>query len=114
MDRVAGLTSRDPPVGLVYIDGDAAYNDGDGTGVLYVTGDMTMNGHFTYRGLIYVEGNLHLNGQAWILGGLIVNGMTEIKLANGTASVFYSSDMISEAASSSDGSFQRLSWRELP
>ena len=103
-----------PPVGLVYIDGDAAYNDGDGTGVLYVTGDMTMNGHFTYRGLIYVEGNLHLNGQAWILGGLIVNGITEIKLANGTASVFYSSDMIAEAASNSDGSFQRISWRELP
>ena len=108
------VSQPNPPVGLVYIDGDAAYNDGDGTGVLYVTGDMTMNGHFTYRGLIYVEGNLHLNGQAWILGGLIVNGITEIKLANGTASVFYSSDMISQAASSSDGSFQRLSWRELP
>ncbi len=73
-----------------------------------------MNGNFTYRGLVYVEGDLQINGGAWVLGGLIVKGITDIKLANGTASVFYSSEMISQAASSAGGSFQRLSWREVP
>lgn len=103
-----------PPTGLVYINGSASYHGGDGTGVLYVTGNLTVNGNFTYRGLIYVEGDLQINGGAWILGALIVKGNTTIKLANGTASVFYSSDMISQAASSAGGDFQRLSWRELP
>jgi Tfp pilus assembly protein PilX len=108
------VSQPDPPEGLVYIDGSAAYNGGDGQGVLYVTGNLTMNGNFTYRGLIYVEGDLQINGGAWMLGGLIVKGITEVKLANGTASVFYSSEMISQAASTAGGNFQRLSWRELP
>ncbi len=108
------VSPPDPPTGLVYINGSAAYNGGDGQGVLYVTGDLRLNGNFTYRGLIYVEGDLQINGGAWVLGGLIVKGITEVKLANGTASVFYSSEMISQAASSAGGSFQRLSWREVP
>jgi Tfp pilus assembly protein PilX len=108
------VSPPDPPMGLVYINGSAAYNGGDGQGVLYVTGNLVMNGNFTYRGLIYVEGDLQINGGAWVLGGLIVKGITEVKLANGNASVFYSSEMISQAASSAGGSFQRLSWREIP
>jgi Tfp pilus assembly protein PilX len=102
-----------PPLGLVYIDGDAAYHGGDGEGLLYVTGDMTINGTFTYRGLIYVEGDLHLNGDTWILGGLIVKGTTTVKLANGNAAVLYSADAIAEAIARATGSFTRLSWREL-
>ena len=109
----APVSPPQPPLGLVYIDGDAAYHGGDGEGLLYVTGDMTINGTFTYRGLIYVEGDLHLNGDTWILGGLIVKGTTTVKLANGNAAVLYSSDMIAEAAAMAGGSFTRLSWREL-
>jgi Tfp pilus assembly protein PilX len=106
-------TPPQPPDGLVYIDGDAAYHGGDGEGLLYVTGDLTINGTFTFRGLIYVEGDLHLNGDSWILGGLIVKGTTTVKLANGNAAVLYGSDMISEAISRASGMFMRLSWREL-
>jgi hypothetical protein len=73
-----------------------------------------MNGDLTCCGLISVEGDLQINGGAWIPGGLIVKGTTEVKPANGTASVFYSSEMISQAASSAGGNFQRLSWREIP
>ena len=103
----------DPPVGLVHIDGDAAYHDGDGTGLLYVTGDLVLNGHFTYRGLVYVEGDLQINGQAWVLGGVIVKGTTTMRLATGTAEVYYSSGAISEAISQASGRFTRLSWREV-
>jgi Tfp pilus assembly protein PilX len=107
------VAQPNPPLGLVYIDGNAAYHGGDGTGILYVDGDLTVNGNFTYRGLIYVTGDLQINGGAWVLGGIIVEGKTTIKLANGTADVYYSSDMISEAASEASGNFTRLSWREL-
>jgi hypothetical protein len=108
------VSPPNPPEGLVYINGSAAYHGGDGQGVLYVTGNLVMNGNFTYRGLIYVEGDLQINGGAWVLGGLIVKGITEVKLANGTAAVLYSSEMISQAASAAGGNFQRLSWREVP
>ena len=107
------VSRPDPPVGLVHIDGDAAYHDGDGTGLLYVTGDLTLNGHFTYRGLVYVEGDLQINGQAWVLGGVIVKGTTTMRLATGTAEVYYSSGAISEAISQASGRFTRLSWREV-
>ncbi len=106
-------TPPNPPDGLVHIDGDAAYHGGDGTGLLYVTGDLTINGNFTYRGLIYVEGDLHINGGAWVLGGIICKGTTTIKLANGQADVYYSSEMIEQALSQASGSFTRLSWREI-
>jgi Tfp pilus assembly protein PilX len=107
------VAQPNPPLGLVYIDGNAAYQGGDGTGILYVDGDLTINGNFTYRGLVYVTGDMQINGGAWMLGGIIVEGKTTIKLANGTADVYYSSDMISEAASQASGNFTRLSWREL-
>ena len=107
------VSRPDPPVGLVHIDGDVAYHDGDGTGLLYVTGDLTLNGHFTYRGLVYVEGDLQINGQAWVLGGVIVKGNTTVRLATGTAKVFYSSETISEEISRASGRFTRVSWHEV-
>ena len=45
---------------------------------------------------------------------MIVEGTVDIKLANGTADILYSSDAISQALSTADGAFQRLSWREIP
>ncbi len=108
------VSPPNPPLGLVFINGDVSYQGGDGTGLLYVKGDMTVNGNFTYRGLIYVEGDLKINGTTWILGGMIVQGSTEIKIANGTCDVLYSSEMIEQAISSAGGQFVRLSWREIP
>jgi Tfp pilus assembly protein PilX len=107
-------TPPDPIIGPVYIDGDAAYHGGSGEGVLYVNGDLTINAGFTFRGLIYVEGDLKLNGHCWVLGAIIVKGATEVKIANGTADVYYSADMIAQAAGYAAGNFTRFSWRELP
>lgn len=89
-----------------------AIHGGDGEGLLYVDGDLTLNSTFTYRGLIYVEGDLKMNGQAWVLGGLIVKGRSSIK-QNGGSTILYSSDAISQALAKYGGTFVTLSWREV-
>lgn len=108
------------PQGIFYYDNNGTVGDqsanlgihgGDGEGLLYIDGDLTMNSQTTYRGLIYVEGDLKLNGQAWILGGLIVKGKTSIKM-NGGATILYSSEAITRALSRYGGQFVTLSWRE--
>jgi Tfp pilus assembly protein PilX len=104
----------DPANGIYYVDQDVAYHGGSGSGLLYVEGDLTINAGFNYTGVIYVKGDVKINGHAWILGAMIVEGTVDITLANGTAQILYSSDAISQALSTADGSFQRLSWRELP
>ena len=106
--------------GLVYIDGDqimgnqstgASFHSATGEGMLYVDGDLTLNAGFQYTGLIYVEGDLKLNGQAWILGGMVVRGITTIKM-NGGATILYSSEAISQKLSQYAGQFTTISWRE--
>lgn len=107
--------------GIYYIDnntipGDQSKNvgiqGGDGEGLLYVDGDLSVNAQFYYRGLIYVEGDLTMNGQAWVLGGVIVKGRSTIR-QNGGATILYSSDAITRALAKYGGQFVTLSWREL-
>lgn len=109
------------PDGVYYIDDNGTTQDHSwsgsaggttGSGMLYVDGNLTMNSGFNYRGLIYVEGDIKLNGHAWILGGLIVKGDTDIKI-NGGATVLYSADAIAQSIAKTKGSFVTLSWREL-
>jgi PilX N-terminal len=111
-----------PPRGVYYLDnngvqgdgtGSFAYHGGDGEGMLYVDGDLTINGNFTYRGLIYVEGNTQINGTFWCLGGLIVKGKTRIRQANGSAGLLYSSEAIQQALQKYGGSLVAISWKEL-
>ena len=108
------------PHGIFYFDDNTILADqsaavgihgGDGEGLLYVDGDLTLNSMFTYRGLVYVEGDLLLNGQAWILGGLIVKGKSSVKM-NGGATILYSSEAITRALARYGGQFVTLSWRE--
>ena len=107
--------------GIIYLDNDGtaqnqsgsfAYHGASGEGLMYVDGDLTLNSTFVYRGLIYVEGDLKMNGQAWILGGLVVRGRSEIR-QNGGATILYSSDAISRALARYGGQFVTLSWREV-
>ncbi len=108
--------------GIIYLDNDNiaqnmsgsfAFHDVTGEGLLYVDGDLILNSTFIYRGLIYVEGDLQMNGIAWILGGLIVHGRSEIR-QNGGATILYSGDAISRALARYGGQFVTLSWREVP
>jgi len=71
-----------------------------------------LNGNFTYRGMIYCEGDLTINGNCWILGGLVVNGTTAVKIANGSAIVLYSGDTISQKISKYGGNLRTIAWRE--
>ncbi|MBI5709888.1 MAG: hypothetical protein HZC42_06225 [Candidatus Eisenbacteria bacterium] len=120
---VGAPTSNPPadPRGIIYVDNNSttqdqsatcAYHGGDGEGLLYVDGDMTINGDFTYRGMIYIEGDLKINGTCWILGGLIVRGKTTIKIANGNGTILYSNDAIQQNVSRYGGQLVTLSWRE--
>ncbi|TMQ70447.1 MAG: hypothetical protein E6K80_08460 [Candidatus Eisenbacteria bacterium] len=111
------------PNGIIYLDnntthqdqsGTFAYAGGNGEGFLYVDGDLTINGNFTYRGLIYVEGDLKVNGNTWILGGLVVKGKSRVKLANGSFVVLYSRDAVQQDVSKYGGQFMTLAWRETP
>lgn len=107
--------------GIYYVDDNAVPGDqskdigihgGEGEGLLYVDGDLTINAQFYYRGLIYVEGDLKMNGQAWVLGGIIVKGRTTVR-QNGGATILYSSEAIARALARYGGQFVTLSWREL-
>ena len=109
------------PKGIYYLDnngvsqdatGDFKYNGGTGEGLLYVDGDLAINGNFVFRGLVYVEGDLKINGTCWILGGLIVQGKARIKIANGDCTVLYSEEAISQNIAKYGGQFVTLSWRE--
>jgi hypothetical protein len=111
----------DPPLGIVHVDNNGTAQDksakcaihgGDGEGFLYVDGDVSINGDFTYKGLIYVEGDLKINGTCWVLGGIIVKGKTTIKIANGDCCILYSSDSIVENITKYGGQFVTLSWIE--
>jgi len=111
-----------PPRGIYHLDhngirGDAtgnfSYSGGDGEGMLYVDGDLSLTGNFSYRGLIYVEGDVKVNGTVWVLGGVIVKGLTTVKHANGNMTVLYSSDAIQQALQKHGGSMVAISWKEL-
>jgi len=112
-----------PPTGIIYLDNNStsqdqsgawAYQGGDGEGLLYADGDLTLNGNFSFRGMIYVEGDLMINGDAWILGSIICRGHTVIKLANGNLVVLYSHDAITQnIARHAASQFANLSWREI-
>ena len=110
-------------VGITYLDnntthqdasGNFSMNGGNGEGFLYIDGDVTINGGFTFRGMVYVEGDLHFNGNAWILGGLVVKGKGRVSIANGSSVVLYSADAIQQSIAKYGGQFMTLSWRELP
>lgn len=109
------------PNGVYYIDDDGTaqnqsasihLNGGSGEGMLYIDGDLHINGNFVYKGLVYVEGDFAINGTCWILGGIIVKGISDIKVANGTCDVLYSKDAIEQNISRYGGQFVTLSWLE--
>jgi Tfp pilus assembly protein PilX len=110
------------PNGIYYLDnnnvkqdlsGSWAFNGGNGDGFLYCDGDLQLNGNFTYKGMIYCEGDLKINGNIWILGGLVVNGKTVVKIANGSATILYSSDAIQQTLTKYGGNMRMLTWREF-
>jgi len=116
----------DPPTGIYYLDNDAirqngylnsssgawSFNGGDGEGLLYCDGDLTLNGSFTYKGMLYVEGDLKINGNCWILGGLVVKGKTTVKISNGSAVILYSAEAMQQQITKYGGNIRTIAWKE--
>jgi hypothetical protein len=90
--------AADPQDGITYVDnaggGDAMWNNGAGTGLLYVTGDLTTSGNFTWRGLIYVEGDYTIVGTPSIIGAVMVRGASDWAFSGGNPCILFSSEAL--------------------
>jgi hypothetical protein len=94
--RDVGVT--DPQDGITYVDNaglpDAKWNGGTGTGLLYVTGNLDVSGNIVYKGLIYIEGDFTITGTPWVLGAVIVKGVSSYAFSGGNPAILYSSEAI--------------------
>lgn len=101
--------------GITYVDNEggaeARWNNGGGSGLLYVTGDLATEGNFRWKGLIYVEGDYRLLGTASIVGSVIVRGVSEYAFTGGNPCILYCSEAISEGISKHLG-YVKIGWKE--
>jgi len=89
------------------------FDGGSGDGLLYVNGDLEIQGDFTYRGLIYVEGDVKIKGTGWILGGLILGDKSNLSQSHKeTLTVLKSNEAISTFLNNHKTPFLTLGWRE--
>jgi hypothetical protein len=109
-------TEGSPLDGLTFVDGDATdgekFSDIEGSGLLYVTGNLDISGDLVWRGLIYVEGDLTVEGNPWIVGGIIVRGKSEATKTTGTSSILYSREALLRALENLFP-YTILSWKEI-
>jgi hypothetical protein len=111
------LNLADPQDGITYVDNagaaDVTWNTGDGTGLLYVTGNLSISGNMTFKGLVYVEGNLTITGTPWFLGAVVVKGTSSYVYAftGGNPAILYSSEAI-QYYIQQHLDFVRIGWKE--
>jgi hypothetical protein len=96
---VANLNNDLPPLGFTYINiapgSTYTFNNNDAMppngqyGLMYVTGNLRMNGGMRYKGVIFVDGDLDTAGTNYILGAVMVRG-TSATDAGGTFTLLYS------------------------
>lgn len=86
---------------------------GDGAGMIYVDGDLRIDGDLTFRGVIYVEGQLRIDAHLWVLGTVVAGRKLEINSKDVGSAVLYSSDAIEENLSKYGNEYTTLSWREI-
>jgi hypothetical protein len=92
----ADLNAGRPPLGFTYIQGDYTFNNTtaspgtDDFGLLYVTGNLRINGNQTFKGLIFIDGSLDISGNPTILGAVMVRGSTNITAGTGNMTLLYS------------------------
>jgi hypothetical protein len=90
--------AADPQEGITYVDNaggaDASWNNGDGNGLLYVTGNLNTQGNFTWRGLVYVEGDYVMTGTPSIVGAVVVRGTSSWAFSGGDPCILFSSEAL--------------------
>ena len=103
-----------PYEGITYIQGDARFNGINGEGLLYVTGDLTLAGNFSWVGLVYVEGTLRNTGNTWILGGVMAEGDLHVAVdfGAGTPVILYSQEALQQSLTRSMR-YVTLGWKEM-
>jgi hypothetical protein len=105
----------DPQEGVTYIENaggpDAKWLTGLGTGLLYATGTLEVGGNFTFKGLIYVEGDFKLAGDPWILGAVVVKGVSEYAFTGGNPAILFSSEAIAYYLQQHLG-YVKIGWKE--
>ncbi len=102
---------------MIYIDNDTGKEATltgtySGRGILIVTGDLRLNGNFTYEGLIYVFGTLTFGGGGSSLnvtGGVMANNAIT---TNGGITVTYDQATL-EAVAKENSSSALLIWKRL-
>ena len=106
------------PQGIIYIDNaggnelkitSATPSSGDGYGLMYVTGDAQFQ-DFTFKGLIYIEGDASITGNFWMAGAFVNKGVTS-SFAAGNGTFLYSRDILLNLKQYVSHTI--LSWREL-
>lgn len=93
------LPERMPQLAIVYIDGDATFDESrplEGGGVLYVAGDLTIapQSNSSYFGAVYVAGNLTMDAPSVISGTVIVRGTTDIRGRGDISEVTFNEDIL--------------------
>jgi hypothetical protein len=105
-----------PQDGITYIDnagGSEAQwtGGGNGSGLLYVTGDLKTGGNFQWKGLIYVEGDYTITGTPSIIGAVVVRGRSDYCFSGGNPGILFSSEAIYYTRSQ-HLHYVRVGWKE--
>jgi hypothetical protein len=105
----------DPQEGITYVDNaggaSAKWNGGTGTGLLYVTGNLEVAGNFIFKGLIYVDGDFSITGTPWILGAVVVKGISSYAFTGGDPAILFSSEAIAYYLQQHLG-YIKIGWKE--
>lgn len=93
------LTAGLPQLGIVYIDGDAVFDEKhplQGGGVLYVNGDLTIKArsNASFFGQVYVAGDLAMEGPSVLSGSVIVLGKADVRGSGDIAEIAYNEDIL--------------------
>jgi hypothetical protein len=113
----ADLDAGRPPLGFTYIQGNYTFNNSTASpgtndfGLLYVTGDLTINGNQIFKGLIFIDGSLKVGGSPVILGAVMVRGSTHITVGTGNMKLVYSK-RAAELGVQTAHAWQILTWED--
>jgi len=115
MDGSGKLTVA--PQGVMYINNSGGSelsitsstpNNSNGWGLMYVTGDVEFQS-LEFKGLIYVEGDARVTGNFWLMGCIVIKGVSTGNFSSGNGTFLYSSEALN-TYTNKGMKFVSLSW----
>lgn len=93
------LTEGLPQLGIVYVDGDAIFDEKHpltGGGVLYVNGNLVVKPHSntSFFGEVYVAGDLSMDAPSVLSGSVIVRGKVTVQGSGDISEIAYNEDIL--------------------